>query len=212
LGFRTYFSILSAIQINLKPMKKFILFFIPVFLLFACNHASTKKDNTETPTNNVVNKSNASKDAGTLKEELMTVEAGFVKMINEKGFKEGLMVYGTPDAILMRDGSPAIHGLDSIKIAFKKDPGKLQLDMQTELADISYGGDMGYTFGIWKLNTKDDMGLPKVVDGSYVTIWRLQADNSWKYVLTNWITNKHKSGPGEKDQGKKENNFSGKPY
>jgi ketosteroid isomerase-like protein len=51
-------------------------------------------------------------------------------------------------------------------------------------ADISSSGDLGYTFGNWQIFVK---GGPTSKDttiyGNYISIWKKQADGSWKYEL-----------------------------
>jgi ketosteroid isomerase-like protein len=98
---------------------------------------------------------------------------------------------------MMREGAPAIHGLDSIIAFFKKNKGIPKLDLQTEFIDVGLGGDLGYTFGNWKMEIKSEKGKQKSIEGTHVTIWRLQSDNSWKYVFTSWVSNKPKEKPAE---------------
>jgi ketosteroid isomerase-like protein len=47
-------------------------------------------------------------------------------------------------------------------------------------AEISLSGDLGYTFGNWELFVKSS---DTTLYGNYVSIWKKQADGSWKYVL-----------------------------
>jgi ketosteroid isomerase-like protein len=48
-------------------------------------------------------------------------------------------------------------------------------------ADAS--GDLGYTFGNWARKSKTAAGSDTTVYGNYVSIWKRQADGSWKYVF-----------------------------
>ena len=47
--------------------------------------------------------------------------------------------------------------------------------------EVSASGDLGYTIGRWELGPR--AGGAPLVRGSYVTIWRKQADGAWKVVL-----------------------------
>jgi len=49
-------------------------------------------------------------------------------------------------------------------------------------AEVSASGDLGYTVGRWERMAREKDGT-LVTRGSYVTIWRKQADGSWKVVL-----------------------------
>ncbi|MBI4420961.1 MAG: DUF4440 domain-containing protein, partial [Gemmatimonadetes bacterium] len=50
-------------------------------------------------------------------------------------------------------------------------------------ADVAASGDLGYTVGLFQSRRLDAAGKPVVGTGKYVTIWRKQADGSWKAML-----------------------------
>ena len=50
-------------------------------------------------------------------------------------------------------------------------------------ADISSSGDLGYTYGTFEFRSKDKDGKPTVDYGKYTSIWKKQADGSWKVAL-----------------------------
>jgi len=51
------------------------------------------------------------------------------------------------------------------------------------MAFASEAGDLGYTLGTWRSTRYNDAGRGHVSTGKYVTIWRKQADGSWKVVF-----------------------------
>ena len=55
------------------------------------------------------------------------------------------------------------------------------LSWEPATVDVSASGDLGYTMGRWQLGPR--AGGAPLVTGSYVTIWKKQADGSWKVVL-----------------------------
>ncbi len=61
-------------------------------------------------------------------------------------------------------------------------PG-LALQWETSSAGVSDSGDLGYTFGTFELTVNDAEGHPVTREGKYSTIWRKQADGSWKVVV-----------------------------
>ena len=49
-------------------------------------------------------------------------------------------------------------------------------------ADVAASGDLGYTIGKWTRVVKDSTGAPVTARGTYLTVWRKQADGRWKVV------------------------------
>ena len=54
------------------------------------------------------------------------------------------------------------------------------LSWQLTKAEASRGGDLGYTVGTYVLTLHDPKGEPVTDRGKYVTVWKKQADGSWK--------------------------------
>jgi ketosteroid isomerase-like protein len=61
-------------------------------------------------------------------------------------------------------------------------PRGLSLVWEPVFADVSAAGDLGYTSGPWISQRRDVPGADPTF-GQYVTIWRRQADRSWKVEL-----------------------------
>jgi uncharacterized protein (TIGR02246 family) len=51
------------------------------------------------------------------------------------------------------------------------------------LADVGGSGELGYTIGAYESETTTADGEIETGHGTYVTIWKKQADGSWKVVL-----------------------------
>ena len=67
---------------------------------------------------------------------------------------------------------------ESISLLFNA-PG-LALQWKASSAEVSSSGDLGYTLGTFELTVNDAEGNPVTRQGKYATIWRKQADGSWK--------------------------------
>ncbi len=90
-----------------------------------------------------------------------------------------------PDATLMITGGPLAAGSDAINKALKDFIADPALDIQftADKADVSASGELGYTQGHFKLTATDPQTKkPTTQTGSYVTIYRKQADGSWKAI------------------------------
>ena len=73
-------------------------------------------------------------------------------------------------------GKDAIHAVIEELEAM---PG-IETSWSAEPADVSEGGDFGYTTGSYYMNLDGPDGTPIRIDGQYLTVWRRQADGSWK--------------------------------
>ena len=71
-----------------------------------------------------------------------------------------------------------IVGRAAIAEVYAKIPGS-PLTWEPTRAEIAASGDLGYTFGNYKIRTGDEVRS----HGVYVTVWKKQPDGSWKYVL-----------------------------
>ncbi len=91
----------------------------------------------------------------------------------------------TDDAVLMGPGMPASVGKDAIRktvTGMLADPA-LNLQFQTERAEVARSGDIGFTRGTYTMTMTDPNTKQPIHDhGSYVTTYRKQADGSWKAV------------------------------
>jgi ketosteroid isomerase-like protein len=93
------------------------------------------------------------------------------------------MTFVAAEATFMPAGSPA-DGAESFRTWWEQVhsiPG-FNLVWQTTSAEVAEAGDIGYTLGTYELNMEQD-GTAMVTVGKYVTIWKKQADGSWKVVV-----------------------------
>lgn len=89
------------------------------------------------------------------------------------------------DAILMTPGMPAAKGKDAIRAAWKDmlaDP-KGKLAFSTERVDVSASGDLASSKGSYTMTMTNPKTKKPVEDkGSYVTVYKKQADGNWKAI------------------------------
>jgi len=113
---------------------------------------------------------------------LVEAERAFSRLSQEKGIRTAFLANLAPDAIVFRPtpvpGRKAYEGRSEI-------PGRLS--WQPSFADISRAGDLGYTTGPYEFRPEGEgAGGPSY--GHYVSVWRVQADGSWKVVIDVGIT------------------------
>jgi ketosteroid isomerase-like protein len=114
---------------------------------------------------------------------LKKLEGEFMKAAAEKG-SAGYMSYYSDGAVELPNGGDAIVGKSNIAtgMGFLDDKNN-RLTWSPVGADISASGDLGYTFGTFEFQSKDKDGKGVVDRGKYMTVWKKQADGSWKVAV-----------------------------
>lgn len=98
---------------------------------------------------------------------------------------EGFSAFISDDMTTIRENQAIVRG----KPAFLEGWAPLfaasavSLRWQPELARISDDGTLGFTVGGYTTTKTESNARRKVGSGKYVTIWRKQADGSWKVIF-----------------------------
>ena len=125
----------------------------------------------------------AVKDIETLKQEIQKEEKDFEAMAAQKGIAEAFWFYADSNAVIKRNNDSLIHTKEGIKnfysTAFYK---TASVKWSPDFIDVSADGNMAYTYGKYLWQSKDSTGKPLEFNGVFHTVWKRQADNSWKYV------------------------------
>ncbi len=100
----------------------------------------------------------------------------------EAGDIERLFDYWTEDAVIYPPVGPTVEGLDAIREFVRAARAQLgfSLTWTPTGAEVAGKADIGYTFGRWRRTLDGPGGTPVVNAGSYVSIWRKQADGTWR--------------------------------
>ncbi len=142
-------------------MKNSLLYLIFIFLLFN----SCKKSETDS-----IEK---------WKQEIRQAEEDFANMAKEKGIHDAFLFYAADEAVLKR-GS-LIIGKESIDKHLEKSTSK-NLSWSPDFVDVSSSGDLGYTYGKYIYKYTDSIGNTLEDTGIFHTVWKRQANGSWKFV------------------------------
>ena len=85
-----------------------------------------------------------------------------------------------PDAVTLANGKAPVVGHDASAATATWTPQSYQLTWTPEGARLSTGGDMGFTWGHYEGISKDKDGGTVKTSGRYMTVWKKQADGTWK--------------------------------
>jgi len=108
---------------------------------------------------------------------LVQLERDFAKAAATKGTRDAFLEFLADDGILFQPGP-----VNGKKYWTDRPARKGLLSWQPLFADVSRGGDLGYTTGPWEFRPNGPDDSP-VAFGQYFTIWKKQSDGSWKAAL-----------------------------
>ncbi|MGB5379256.1 YybH family protein [Muriicola sp.] len=118
------------------------------------------------------------------KKEILETEQQFAAMAQEKGIPTAFLYYAAEDAVLMRNNS-LIIGKTAIVQQFedqKSTGNSPSLSWKPDFVDVSSSGDLGYTYGTFVYTSQDSTGQTNNIEGVFHTVWKRQADGSWRFV------------------------------
>lgn len=146
-------------------MNRFIFYCIGLVFFTSCN-SSRKKENVEV-----------------WKNEILQTEADFEKMVREEGIPKAFLFYADENAVLMRNDK-LIEGKQEIARMYqnRQKSDSVSLTWKPDFVEVSASGDLAYTYGVYEFSKIDSTGTRNVSTGIFHTVWKKQADGSWKYV------------------------------
>jgi len=112
---------------------------------------------------------------------LIATDKEFSRMSVEEGLNAAFIAYAADSVVKVREGNFPITGKDTMTQIYLSNPDTgVILKWYPVKAEVAASGDLGYTFGNWEMYLK---AKDTTMYGNYITIWRLQPDGTWKYIL-----------------------------
>ncbi|MEO7046733.1 MAG: DUF4440 domain-containing protein [Ferruginibacter sp.] len=109
---------------------------------------------------------------------LVAAEKSFAQYSVEQNTQQAFMHFLADDGLVFKKGQP-VNGKERWA-AIKPDSSKLS--WYPAFADVAASGELGFTTGPWEYwATKADKEAAAF--GNYITIWKKQADGSWKAAI-----------------------------
>jgi len=118
------------------------------------------------------------------KDEILEAEKDFAALAANEGIPEAFTTYAAEDAVLMRNNTLLVGKVNLIK-HFENQPSKVKdesLRWKPDFVDVSVSGDLGYTYGHFIYSYTDSTGTTIENRGVFHTVWKRQADGSWRFV------------------------------
>ncbi len=115
-------------------------------------------------------------------DQIKNIEHEFSQMALEKGIKKAFLYYAADDAVLLRNNK-LIKGKQEIANYYQNPIWEsIKLEWKPDVIEVSEYGDLAYTYGKYVLTEIDSTDNKEVSNGIFHTVWKKQADGSWKYV------------------------------
>lgn len=114
-------------------------------------------------------------------EDMVSAERAFAADATARDTRAAFLAALAGDALVFQPGPTSGQ-----RAWTARKPDKNRLEWAPALAEIAASGDLGYTVGPWRL-TPDGAKAPAAT-GWFFTLWRKQADGTWRVLLDHGIS------------------------
>lgn len=122
-------------------------------------------------------------EKASVKEEVRAAEHVFNKLVESEGIEAGFYEFAAENAVIKRGNDSIISGKEGIKNFYSKPVYKnAKVSWSPDFIDVSDDGTLAYTYGKYEWQVTDSAGTVSISKGVFHTVWKRQADGSWKYV------------------------------
>lgn len=112
---------------------------------------------------------------------IKSTETAWAKAANNA---DQFLTFYANDAVALAPGAPTAVGKEAIRNVLNpmfSAPG-FMLNFQSTKVEVAKSGDIGYSQGTYEMTMNDAKGKPMTDKGKYITVWKKQADGSWKAI------------------------------
>jgi ketosteroid isomerase-like protein len=112
---------------------------------------------------------------------LLKTDRAFSDMSVKEGMFKAFLFFMAEDGVILRDNSYPSKGKEDLRKRFEgRSDTSFVLSWEPVYEKIAGSGELGYTYGI---HSNLDKATGKITKGTYITIWKKQPDDTWKFVL-----------------------------
>ncbi|MEI6185031.1 MAG: nuclear transport factor 2 family protein [Bacteroidota bacterium] len=129
------------------------------------------------------NSKNQPQDVSAVKAKIIQTEKDFETAVKENGIQQAFYDFADSNAVIKREDDRLIKGKEQIKTYYQNPSYKQDsVTWKPDFVEISNDGSLAYTYGKYVWKVKDSTGKVVEFNGVFHTVWKIQADGSWKYV------------------------------
>ena len=95
------------------------------------------------------------------------------------------------DATLYPPDEPILKGKEAIQEWLSEAVANpnFAISWETTVVEVAEAGDLGFASGTYEATVSDDEGKPVLEQGKWVSVYKKQADGTWKCVTDIWNKN-----------------------
>ena len=117
-----------------------------------------------------------------VRERFKRADREFSKLSEAQGPLQAFLTYLTDKAYLLHPDEISMQGQNAIIAQYGSYPKGATLTWEPTDAECSETGEIGYTLGKYFSKRVGQDGIPRMREGSYLTVWKRQADSSLKVI------------------------------
>jgi len=117
-------------------------------------------------------------------EKLFQADIEFSNLSKNQGRNAAFQAYCADDAIMLAPNTMPIEGkTDIVSRLFLHTDSTYTLTWHPVNSFVAQSGELGYTYGLWNLETSDSTGKKINEQGTYITVWKKDKYGNWKFAL-----------------------------
>lgn len=121
-------------------------------------------------------------------EDLVAAERAFAADAVARNTRDAFLAVLAPDGVVFAPGPASGRAVWEARTATTA-----KLEWAPEWAEVSAGGDFGYTSGPWRY-TPEGSDKPTVF-GHYLSVWQKQSDGKWKLLIDHGVSHAEQPMP-----------------
>jgi ketosteroid isomerase-like protein len=114
-------------------------------------------------------------------EAIQAADAAWMKVYHAKDLDKSLSFLDEQGSMLVSN-APMATGKDALAKAIARDFAAGDLTWHGNKVGVARSGDLGYTTGTYEWTLKTGSGKTATDKGKYLTVWKKEADGSWKVL------------------------------
>lgn len=118
------------------------------------------------------------------KQSLLATDSAFSSLSEKKGMAVAFLTYADSNVVEMNANEHPTVGIAAMADRFRAtDNSKFLITWHPLKCEVAKSGDLGYTFGDWRIDQALPDGRDTILFGNYVSVWKKNAEGEWRYVL-----------------------------